>query len=500
MTPEIPPHARGRYRLAADPCGYHVALSLTETVFSDTEPPQEVERAYVMVDSRWLDRPPGTPSADVEAVVADLVRRADAQRPAGDPVGEAARAAIAVERLRRAHVRAPHAILIDYAPVAAYLGDIARAVADLGALGEVMADHMAELAGDAQADGERRGWRRAALHAADVRANAGQTARAADALAQAATGGKWITCGDCKAGRCHWGSEASAAGAAERGEPCGCARHEVSVFLAGVESAAPDAMLSGALDLIEDGRAGALADQLAAGYYRTSGLAPVRLPSIIPDPGETPPPDAVLLTHAVRMREILGNNRAAYTLAGGAVFDIPNGPIVHVPADADLAWIMLRLGLEPAPGAYENGEDTPTPPGPVMIIDDLPGPRRPLARVATYTLSAGPVTLSDVGARLVYAREIWRMFRANRAAIVAAGGAVWELPQGGAVWTPPAADWPYVRTQMRVPDATPEPESAAAVLSRHRDAAGAGDVRALGLRYVGGAELDPSTEGSENDR
>lgn len=258
MPPELlPEHATGRYQLRTTTHGSHTRIEV-----------------HQITDRGWglcahVDLAPGTPlpqdgqapGVELLAVVEDLVRRTDARRPAGDPIGEASRAALGIERVRRLHARTPHGVMAGYGTVMTYLGQISRTVADLAAMGGTMSGLMAGMAALVDADDARRDWERAGPHLAALRTCAADAAAAATAAAEAIDSAEsWgIDCGDCRSGECHWGGRNDGQDdrqddrQAPTGHECGCQRHTVSRLLAALDEQPPSARLSGPLDPDDDG-------------------------------------------------------------------------------------------------------------------------------------------------------------------------------------------------------------------------------------------------------
>lgn len=233
MSSTLPAYAGWRYTL--DIARHKGRASITLT---DRQTRAQITHADVQVAQHG--RPHRVAENTVDAVVRDMIRFADSKRPAGDPIGEAARAAIAVSRLRRMHTEAAEHLVdpVHYPSVLEHVADIAGALVDLGAMGAEMCETYEGMCLEVD---EREGaamWREAQFKLGNVRAGA----RGANKAAASAAGtversiGYMPTCGDCVEGTCHWGgalSEGGRLGEARRraaaGESCGCSRHDVSV-------------------------------------------------------------------------------------------------------------------------------------------------------------------------------------------------------------------------------------------------------------------------------
>lgn len=414
----LPDHAKRRYKIMVTEF-----RGCADVALFDRDTGDQFTQAAVYAERGEKTR--RVPLGDVDDVVHDLVRFADGARPVGDPIGDAARAALALERLRRTHAAAPEHLVdpLVYRAVLAHLADAAARVGKLAGLGAAMSGTYGGLARDAlEHEGNRR-WRRAGELLARMRRRAqGAEVAAYAAAVQISNALAYdITCGACVEGICHSGDGPMAARAAEEaGRRCDCYRHAVSVRLRAalgrdvrpngpftMDPPYPSAYLPGpfraddpagwasiaTLDGVERVMIADLGDKVAEmllrGEARTVGTV------FGTDAGPVPPTGTVVFVnrHGVlfprysmdeapaeldeRQRvqfarevwHVCAVEREAIEAAGAALFDVPGGGLLLVPAEFDLAAVCIRLGVEvEAERSTRAPDGTPARP---VIIDDV---------------------------------------------------------------------------------------------------------------------------------
>lgn len=422
----LPAYAAWRYRLAITRARGRANITLI-----DRETGTRLTHEDVQAGRR---DPHPVPAADVDAVVRDMVRLADARRASGDVIGEAARAALYVARLYDGmHAGDPAGSAVDartYASVLEHLADVAAMLGALGAQGGDLCHTFGENAVQDHEEFSVPIWREAQARLGDVRAGARGAHKAAALVANLITYIVDFPHGDAD-------GPPPGGDLLDDGPLDGAA---FAALLDGVENGVAPAR---PVDpTVRPERLGDLLDDTLDRLAGRSGLSPVDVVLSGCSAGRGGPPSAPIdLSSSLTPVGVVGAERAGLDWSDPyltrAIMERIDGrdPFIVIETSRDVAALLLA-GLDPRAVGRNLSPDT--------LFFHISG--RP---VPHYAMNEEPAGLTPDQLEQ-FARDVYALYVRLGPAIGEAGAMVVNVPGRGVLLLPEGADLAEVCARLGI--------------------------------------------------